>query len=345
MSRTGDIIDKTKRKEPEAKKWKVVAGIVLGLVLAGGMFLGVMLVANQSINYYLEDTKDVLHIYDFYDAKVGENQTAVYFIGSSIVGDAIYTPAINSYLKESGYNITSYNLAMDGDIPLRRTVQIQNIIDSSPSLVIYGVTYRTVTSESWQPERVILVHDNLNIREDSLYLFSDEEIEDFHKVPDLYYKKTYLRNALTYIHTPKIGSWDYFTDPFGLEHREHRDSLKDYGQILNESKNPNDPWRPIVTNESTRYKDALVYNVQTLQNAGIPVVIVNMPLHPLFSEQITDESKQNFTNLLNSTGASGIYDYECYYSDDFFRDSHHAFLRGALEFAPVMADLIIQELN
>ena len=35
MSRTDDILDKTKRKEPEAKKWKVVVGIVVGLVLAG----------------------------------------------------------------------------------------------------------------------------------------------------------------------------------------------------------------------------------------------------------------------------------------------------------------------
>ena len=116
-------------------------------------------------------------------------------------------------------------------------------------------------------------------------------------------------------------------------------------EIVEASQDPNDVWRPVVTNESTICKDALLYNVRTLQNAGIPVIIINMPLHPLFSEKVTDESRQNFFDLLNQTGAKW-FDMEKDYGDEFFRDSHHAmFEEGALVFSPRMADLIIQELG
>ena len=55
--------------------------------------------------------------------------------------------------------------------------------------------------------------------------------------------------------------------------------------------------------------------------------------------------KQIFYGLLNQTGATW-YDMERDYDSSFFRDTHHArFDTGALVFAPVMADLIIQELS
>ena len=54
MSRTDDILDKTKRKEPEAKKWKVVVGIVVGLVFVFTVFSPFMYVgyiSGETANY------------------------------------------------------------------------------------------------------------------------------------------------------------------------------------------------------------------------------------------------------------------------------------------------------
>ena len=82
MSRTDDILDKTKRKEPEAKKWKVVVGIVIGLVLVFSVYFGIYCFAD--VDTYLE-TKEIVRLYDFYDLKVGENETAVYILGDSFV--------------------------------------------------------------------------------------------------------------------------------------------------------------------------------------------------------------------------------------------------------------------
>ena len=180
------LIEKTTEKDG-VKKWKVVVGIIVGLVLSCSVLFGLILLAD--VDGYLYHEKEVLHLYEFYDDKVGKDDCAVFFLGSSMIGDSIYTKGINENLDAAGYDITTYCLVMQGDTPLRRTVQIQNIIESSPSLVIIGVTYGDVINPSWPSERVILVHDKLNIRSDSLYLFSEDELNDFSVKPNFLYKK------------------------------------------------------------------------------------------------------------------------------------------------------------
>ena len=84
MSRTDDIIDKTKRKEPEAKKWKVVVGIVVGLFVGCLLFCGIWgYVVDPFIDEYLQNKKDVVAIYDFLELNVGEEETAVYNVMES----------------------------------------------------------------------------------------------------------------------------------------------------------------------------------------------------------------------------------------------------------------------
>lgn len=350
MARIDKILDKTVRKESEAKKGIVVVGIVVGVLIAVGLFVGGMFCINLIIGGYLQDTKDIINLYDFYDLKVGENETAVFFVGSSIIGCSIYPPKINDILYENNYNITAYSVVINGDLPIERSLEIQKIIDAHPSLIIYGITYRSVTdniSDSRYSERTKLVYSRLNVREDSHFLFDEDKIKYFTTQPELSYKKTFLRSAITTLFFGKDESariLDYTADPYGDKYRKSFSLDKNITNIKEQSNNPNDAWRPVVTNETTRYKDALIYNVQTLQNAGIPVIIINMPLHPLFSEKITDESRQNFYDLLNQTGAKW-YDMEKDYGDEFFADSHHASIEGAEIFAPRMADLIIEQVE
>ena len=348
MSKAEDILDKTKRGEPEAKKWKVVVGIVVGLVLAGGLLFGALVFVD--VDGYLYSEKEVLHLYEFYEDKVGEDECAVFFLGSSMIGDSIYTKGINENLKNAGYDITSYCLVMQGDTPLRRTVQIQNIIDSSPSLVVIGVTYGDVINPSWPSERVILVHDKLKIRDDSLYLFSEDELSDFKVESDLLYKKSYIRSALL---AGDVGSsimWDYYTHPYSQMRDITSDNISelivdiDEDSLIMALHGGDRYYIGKVPEELTRHKEALIFNVKTLQNSGIPVVIINMPLHPITSSYITDESRQNMYDLLNQTGAAW-YDMERDYDDTFFKDNHHASLYGALQFTPVITDLIIQEMS
>jgi len=348
LSRTDDILEKTKRKEPEAKKWKVIVGIVVGLVLAGGMFGVLFWFAD--VDEYLVSSKDILSLYHFYDTHQPEGDE-VYFVGSSIVGCGMYTPLINTLLQESVENITTYNLKMSSDTPLQRALQVSEIINLKPSLVIYGISYRSVTSVQsygdtvWNSENAILIGDRVNLESDISYLLSDDEIDDLKSEPDLMFYKRFFRSALyNKLFGKNTGYLDYEYDPYGGENARISLSSQTIKEIGRDAKNPNHNWRPIITNESTRHKDALIYNVKELQDAGISVILVIMPLHPLVSEEITDESRQNFYDLLNETGAKW-YDYEFLLEGEYFRDTHHMTFDGALEFAPVMADLIIQEMS
>ena len=348
MSRTDDIIDKTKRKEPEAKKWKVVAGIVMGLIVGGALFGLVFCFAD--VDEYLISSKDILSLYHFYDTHQ-PNGTEVYFVGSSIIGSGIYPPKINEYLEKSGYNITTYNLKISSDTPLQRALHIQEIINLHPEYVIYGVSYRSITSVQsagdtvWNSENAILIGDRVNLGSDITYLLSEDEVSDLKSESDLMFNKRFLKSALyNKLFGKNTGYLDYEYDPYGGENARISLSSQTIKEIERDANNPEHNWRPIITNESTRHKDALIYNVKELQNAGISVILVNMPLHPLVSDEITDESRQNFYDLLDETGANW-YDYEFLLEGEYFRDTHHMTYDGALAFAPVMADLIIQEMS
>ena len=351
MSRTDDILDKTKRKEPEAKKWKVVVGIVVGLVLAVSMFMCVWgFVLTPIIDDYVSNTKQVVAVYDFYDLKVGEEVTAVYFIGSSIIGCGIDSDAINHILKSEGYDITVYNLGIDGNDPLEQSLQIQNIIDSKPGLVIFGETYNRILQEKWNEEAVFLVRDRITVRQDSLHIYSEDELEMLLATPSVFDNKRFtvsaIRQSLGGIQNIDVStSTDLYALPKGENWRyteENNPNYKVYEGIVEEANSGS--WSPVITNEMTNAKEAVIYNAKTLMDAGIPVVILNMPLHPLISEHVTEESRENFFALLDSTGALW-YDYEFACPDDeyWYKDGHHiAPETGAKMFAPQMAELIIE---
>ena len=235
-----------------------------------------------------------------------------------------------------------------GDLPKRRTVQTQNIIDAKPQLVIYGMSYHDLVSDSWNQDGVVLVHDNLKVRDDSLYLFNENELTDFETEPTPFFKKKFLRNAFLYkffgITTSGMGdTFDYYTDPYGKDVKMRAETKKNMQEIISGAEDENNEWRPVVP-ENPAQQDAFLYNVKTLTEAGIPVVIVNQPLHPLYSDKITDESRKNYFKVLNETNVT-YYDYEKLFGDECFHDSHHLSWTGNLAYAPYMADLIIQELT
>ncbi|MBQ4598152.1 MAG: hypothetical protein IJB12_07125 [Methanocorpusculum sp.] len=346
MSRTDDIIDKTKRKDSEAKKWKVIVGIVVGLVFGGALFACGLMICD--VDNYLSK-KDIVMLYDFYDWHESVNETAVYFIGNSVIGSAIYPPDINNILLDDGSDIKAYNLYISGESILERTLQINALIESNPSMVIYGITYADVSGNgSITSERAILVQDRINLNKDAEYLFTESELEDIYvNKPDLFFKKSFVKSAVSY---KLFGStdWntdvDFYEDPRGMDHRLKKSNEKNYALIVAEANDEDNMWHPIVTNETTRSKDALLYIIKKLQDADIPVVIINMPLHPLISAEIDEESRENYFEFLNQTGVTWV-DMENLFGDEYFYDSHHATWIGTQLITPVMADLIIQEMS
>lgn len=352
MSRTDDILDKTKRKEPEAKKWAVVVGVIVSVLVA---YFGFGFYLYSCGVWDVVDSKAIVHRFDFYDEmKMGNHDgRIVYFVGDSTVGHAMYPREINLQLEKQGHgDITTYNLVEDGCRIVKRTVEIQNIIDTKPDMVVVGVTY--LLGGGLSEDRITLVHNQLDVRDDSLYLFTDKERDMFNNYPTLTFLKTYLDSAKKKDYWGSGEFWNYYDMDYNSIKVTSDDLNGDFSSLsrgvtnkdalMTEVSAKTGTWFPIVTSEMNRDKEALLYFVNTLQNEGIEVVLINMPLHPLVSEKITDESRQNFYDLLNQTGAVW-YDFEMAYNDEFFQDSHHASKYGGMIFAPVMADLIIQEMS
>ena len=317
----------------------------MGLVLVFSVYFGIYCFAD--VDTYLE-TKEIVRLYDFYDLKVGENETAVYILGDSFVSYSIYSPLLNQQLSERGFDISEYNLAIQGGVPIMHSLQVQNIIDSKPSLVIIGVSYRHLADGNyWIEERVSLVKDRLKIREDSFYLYSNYQIDDINSDLSIWYSKKFLMSALEYKLTNSNKSIvvknSVYNDYHGLNYT--RPSMQhSYEEIVAAAQDPNNSFRAKITSESTQNKEALLYMINVLEDAGIPVILINAPLHPLLSENISDESRQNLHDFLDSTGVTW-YDMEFSMNEKYFIDIYHLDDRGALKFTPYVTDMIIQELS
>lgn len=331
-------------EEPKKGKTYVIIGV--GVLIAVGLLFGVVWFAD--VDGYLQKNKEIINLYNFYDSIVGFDTDAVYFIGSSMVAESVYPPLVNELIHEKGYeNITVYSAYLSGDTPITRSTQIQKIIDSRPKHVIYGLTPAGIGADDWREEYYSLVHDRLNIRDDSLYLYTPEQVASFNVEPNLFYKKKFIGSALQEkINNAPSATLNYSYDPLGVERRQYISSMKNEESILSNVNNPLSHYRveSEVSADWTQNKEALLYIINTLKNEGISVSIMNMPINPLLSEKISTESYDNYYALLNNTGVSWI-NMDGIFSSEYFFDEVHMTYDGAVLFAPYLADYVIQEMT
>ena len=154
----------------EPKKWKAYVVVAVGVLVGVGLMFGGLFLLSPIVDTYLHDTKQIVVNYDFLDLKKGDDATVVYFVGSSIVGCGIDSDEINRILNEKGYNITTYNLGIDADNPLERSLQIQKIIDSNPALVILGESYSRIGTLNFTDEHILLINERITVPEENYYL-------------------------------------------------------------------------------------------------------------------------------------------------------------------------------
>lgn len=335
----------------------VVAGIITGFLIAVGLFL-VGYIATEPIANADLNNKEIVKLGTFYDEKVGINETAVYFVGNSQMATALDCPLMDGHLSDRGYDIETYMLYVGGDSPRYRAVQINKIIASKPSLVIYGISYHDVTYigdiEAAQ-EYFKFFRNALSLDEDLKRLYTDDELKliEANPLDNFLLKRGYLTEGISaYLMSIISGNKDtaidkankYVKVPIDPDWARSKDTETDIEKIKCSAENPDYSWRPVVTNESSLPKQALMYNINKLQDARIPVIIVNLPIHPLISKKITDKSRQNFSDFLNQTGATWI-DMETLYDEEHFRDEVHSTWNGSQDFSKVMVNIIIKEVE
>ena len=133
----------------------------------------------------------------------------------------------------------------------------------------------------------------------------------------------------------RISHEKNFKDPWiYTTNKTEEDKLKSVGN----SKNLN-----LVPGYLTPQKKALLYMISRFQQNNISVIIINMPLDPLYSSAINESSRDNLTNFLNSTGVPW-YDYEYDYPTEYFVDTIHMNVAGRTNFSPKVATIIVENL-
>jgi len=362
------LIEKTTEND-EAKKWKVVVGIVVGLVLACGLFCGCYyIILAPFVDSYIAD-KPISHLYDFYDLNIGNDETAIYFIGNSQIGADVYIPLVQKELDERGYSeLRVYNIYRDSDNPIRRLSQIEDIVESKPSLVIYGVSsWILTTDDGWVDEDVILVKERLNLNSSADYLYSQDELDDLYsETSNPMYMKKFLSGAITsqvskilsgrsqvidpitYTTNVTWEPWENgekrtrYSNTFGINGQDLLEYVELTETYANTSRNKISLY-PFV-GEETRKLLAFEYMLERFDDEGIPVVLVIMPEHSILNENTPAVSETNLRNYVDNTGLSW-YDLDEMYGDEIMADLTHVHWDGAVTLAPVWADIVIQEMS
>jgi hypothetical protein len=95
----------------------------------------------------------------------------------------------------------------------------------------------------------------------------------------------------------------------------------------------------VVDSGENTQKLALNYTIHLLHSQGFSVAIINMPLNPVLSQKISEDTRLNYFSFLSSTD-SNYYDFERRYPSQCFSDLTHLNFLGRKEFSEDMARMI-----
>jgi hypothetical protein len=302
------------------------------LTVVVAVFISVILFISLEefiISPYLHATNREVNIFELYDHNECNN---TYFIGSSQIGSGIDARMI-------GQN--AYNLGSMGDTPLRRLIELNRMIAARPHTVIIGLTYYELNESSTlisQTDYIAPVSDKIG--DIPRKFFSDRELEAIDAFPHYYNRKFLLDGISVLIGYSSINysnqqNWNVtnFTIPENHErnntHQELMKRLSDRAQV----------GRYVVSDKDCSQKDALNYTICRLRDSGVNVMVINMPLNPLLSARISNETRKNYFNFLNQTGVK-YYDFERACSREHFVDLTHLNSAGRKRFTELLCPIV-----
>jgi poly-D-alanine transfer protein DltD len=100
--------------------------------------------------------------------------------------------------------------------------------------------------------------------------------------------------------------------------------------------------KKIVNEKDYRQKSALNHTISELRKNNIKVIVLNMPLNPILSANMSKETRDNYFNYfksLNSTGTE-FYDFEACCSGEYFHDLVHLNDAGRKHFTELLCPIV-----
>lgn len=348
MGKIEKLLDKTKRNG-ETKKWKIYVFAVIGILVVVGGFFGLYTILFPTLELYDSSNPINQHI-KFYNYQENINSSSVYFIGSSVIGTAVYSPLIDSKLSENNLSVVTWNLHQGADTPRIRCVEIDSMISSHPSLIIYGLTYTDITRPGHWEWIETAQNSPLTNKELEIFYTTDEINTARTNSENIFSNKISLIKILPqYLRSIFAGSM-YETISTQMKEGYSPGFLKSMGDSYTDKEKikatANSTYAVLDYNTITAQSNAqaLWYNIQKLKDANIPVILISMPINPIVYAAISEDAKTQYHGILNSTGVKWL-DLETILDEDSFYDEFHKTWDGCQKFSQCMADLIIQEMT
>ena len=323
----------------------IIATLVAAFIIS---FIINAILLHVLVGPYLNETNRVVNIFNLYRNLEGSSQEKIFIIGSSQIEAGIDSNLIEKLIEKNESKMNPrlsaqvYNLGYPGDTPLRRLTEVARLSECRPRMVIIGLTYYAINDTSFNisADDLALVSGDIQLDNYSRSLFQAEEIDLIDMSPlylKFYNRKFIIPSLLNVIwkgeNPEREAAKNFKALPINGENLT-------YELLLIRLNNSRDMLEKYVVSpgENTQ-KVALNYTIHLLHSQGFSVAIINMPLSPVLSQKISEDTRRNYFSFLNSTGCD-YYDYESRYPSQSFSDLTHLNFRGRKEFSEDVAKII-----
>lgn len=266
--------------------------------------------------------------------------------------DDINASAVESVLN---YSYKMYNLGISDDTPIYRIAELDSLIKSKPKIVVWGISYNCFTNYFNYPElemRIGFVTDKVKLDPYSRQLFNSTVLslieEDYLHL--LAYKRQLLVPGLQLALANQLHRWHINNVMYLGEAGPYTFPFKEYGfpkliicNITREQFAKN-PVPEVDRADITSKKRAFRYMVKRMTESGIHVIIINMPLNPNYSPWISNETRMNYLDILNSVRGPH-YDLEALCTPIEFVDSGHQNSLGKRNTTNKIAEILRVEIQ
>lgn len=284
--------------------------------------------------------------YKNFFSELDTKKNLVFLVGSSHVGQLNAT-LINKVVSNHTGNYVVYNIADNLDTPKIRLRTLQYLLDTKPTLVLYGISYRDFPSDnglnSFLPDPSTSIRDFLNLGNYDTYLekFSEPLLTTLKFIKGEMIKEGLATKDQEDVipYTPFYYRPSPFTKILTDEELQHDARLDPYLKELYISPPPKNE-------QLTDFKKI----IEELNKNNIKVIIFVTPLHHSYIDNLSNYQKQVFVEILNdikNDSTTKIYDLSSKYTDlpIWTEPSHVAYNESSMIYSRDIAKIILDEMG
>ena len=310
---------------------KIYACIIFSFVISFGLLLIVQ-------NYFQEEP--VPKGSGFYSQDFSSENELIFLIGSSNIGQ-LNTTLIHGKVSQKFPQYLVYNLAYNGDMPSERIKTIDEIIKLNPKIILYGITYRDFEVDLIEKQPLF----------DPQQFFTDlitNEMGIDNKINPKFTTLEIIRK--TFSDTGLFPSRELITldnSPFFVFTSEQTTIAN---EIELNQQGDNQKSINIGSIIENKHVSDLNLIIEKFQKNKIDVIVISTPLHQYSLDQISPETKANFSDILEKIRNIynvKIYDFsDKYASEDIWANiTHVSYNKKSNIYSDDITDIIITELG